>query len=404
MRRVILLVSALLLLAACGGAPAAPASAPAAPAATATPEPDATDAVDEPDEPDEPEAPALVVMSTVAPIADVVAQVGGDRVEVRSLVPPGVDAHTYEPRPSDAAALQEVDAFIGVGYDLNPGAVQLAEANLADGAPLLLLAEDALDADDLIAGDDDAHGHSHGDDADDDAHGHSHGDDADDDAHGHSHGDDDAHSGDDADDRTASTAHGADGHTHERNPHIWTSVRLVADTVDHVADLLADLDPEGEGTYTANADAFLARLDALDAAIAEATATIPEDDRTMVVYHDAWGYFAADHGLAVVAAVQPSDFSEPSAADVRAIIDQIRDEGVPAIFGSEVFPNQVTEVIAAETGADYVGTLADDVLPGDPGDPEHSYEGLMLGNARTIVEALGGDARALDAIELPRRS
>jgi ABC-type Zn uptake system ZnuABC Zn-binding protein ZnuA len=116
----------------------------------------------------------------------------------------------------------------------------------------------------------------------------------------------------------------------------------------------------------------------------------------MVVYHDAWGYFARDHGLEVVAAVQPSDLSEPSAADVRAIIDQIRAEDVPAIFGSEEFPSRVIEAIAAETDAVYVGTLADDVLPGEPGTPEHSYEGLMAANARTIVEALGGDAGALE--------
>jgi ABC-type Zn uptake system ZnuABC Zn-binding protein ZnuA len=310
------------------------------------------------------EQPAMTVLATVAPIADVVAQVAGGRVEVVSLVPAGRDAHTYEPRPGDVIAMQDADAFVGVGYDLNPAAVRLAEANLGDDAPMVLLAEDALSADVLIAGDED------------------------DDEHGHSHGDDDGHS------------HG-DGHTHERNPHVWTSVRLTMQMAEHVAELLVDLDPDGEAEYATNAESFLDRLAELDEAVATATATIPEGNRVMVVYHDAWGYFAEDHGLQVVAAVQPSDFSEPSAADVRAIIEQVREEDVPAVFGSEVFPTQVAEAIAAETGATYVGTLADDVLPGEPGDPEHSYEGLMAVNARTVVDALGGDSSALAG--LPRR-
>jgi ABC-type Zn uptake system ZnuABC Zn-binding protein ZnuA len=181
---------------------------------------------------------------------------------------------------------------------------------------------------------------------------------------------------------------------------VWTSIRLTKQMAEHVARTLGDLDPDGDDEYRANVDEFTQRLGDLDDAVTTATNTIPQDNRVMVVYHDAWGYFAGDYGLEVVAAVQPSDFAEPSAAEVRAIIDQVREAGVPALFGSEVFPSRVVQAIADETGADYVGTLSDDALPGDAGDPEHSYEGLMVANARLIVEALGGDASALD--DLPR--
>jgi ABC-type Zn uptake system ZnuABC Zn-binding protein ZnuA len=115
-----------------------------------------------------------------------------------------------------------------------------------------------------------------------------------------------------------------------------------------------------------------------------------------VVYHDAWSYFARDYGLEMVTAVQPADFSEPSAAEVRAIIDLIRAEQIPAIFGSEAFPTAVLDAIADETGAAYVGDLSDDELPGSPGDPEHSYLELMRANARLIVTSLGGDTTALN--------
>jgi ABC-type Zn uptake system ZnuABC Zn-binding protein ZnuA len=172
-------------------------------------------------------------------------------------------------------------------------------------------------------------------------------------------------------------------------------VRNAIALVDAIAEQLTELDPEGAEHYVANAEALAAALDELDADIATAAATVPDADRTLVTYHDAWTYFARDHGFELVTAVQPGDYAEPSAAEVRQVIDLVRDLEVPAIFGSEVFPNRVVDAIAAETGATYVGDLADDTLPGEPGDDEHSYLELMRRNATTIVEALGGDPAAL---------
>ena len=346
-----------------------------------------------PDEEADPE-PELHVVAKLPPIADLVEMVGGERVEVSSLVPAGADSHTYEPRPSDVARLADADAFIGIGLELNPGAVSLASENLPEDS-VVLLGELYLDREELVFdhvhGDD---GHTHGDD------GHTHGDD------GHTHGDDGHTHGDDG------HTHGDDGHTHNddghthgddgdtnedpgANPHVWTGLAITADLVEGIAQTLSELDPHGAQDYRAGARQASTEIEALHERISEAAATIPEEDRTLVVYHDAWSYFARDYGLEMVTAVQPSDYSEPSAGEVRAIIDLIREHDVPALFGSEVFASDVLEVIAEETGAVYVGDLADDELPGEPGDPEHSYLGMMHRNAELIVEHLGGDADLL---------
>ena len=329
----------------------------------------------------------LAVVATVAPIADLVAVVGGDRVVVTSLVPPGADAHTYEPRPQDVVSLSEADAYVGVGLTLNDGALRLARENLPDGAPIVLLGEEMLADQDLVFD------HSHGD----DGQGHAHGDDD----QGHAHGDDDqghAH-GDDG----QGHAHGDDdqGHAHGDdelgpNPHVWTSVRNAASMVDGIAAELSELDPDGAEYYAANAAAYRGQLGDLDDRITAAAATIPDDDRVLVTYHDAWSYFARDYDLTFATAIQPADFSEPSAGELRALIDQIRELEVPTVFGSEVFPTPVLETIAEETDATYVDDLSDDVLPGEPGEPEHSYLEMMRLNARSIVSGLGGDASDLD--------
>lgn len=320
-------------------------------------------------EPEEP-GPDLLVVSTVAPVADLVAQVLGDRGTVEALVPPGMDSHTYEPRPADVIPLTEADLFVGNGLDLNPASVELAEANLPDGAPLVLLGDVALTDEDLS----EEQWHDHGDG------GHSHGDDD----HGHTH-DDDGHTHD-------------DDHSHGANPHVWTSVPNVLAYVDVIETTLVDLDPEGADDYADRADALRDQLENLDDAIRTAVDTLDADRRKLVVYHDAWAYFGREYDVEVVAAVQPGDYAEPSASDVRAIIDQIRAEDVPAVFGAEEFPTSVAATIADETGADYVGELADDTLPGEPGDPEHSYVGMMAENVGRIVDALGGDSSALRAI------
>lgn len=292
----------------------------------------------------EPAAEEPVVTATVAPITDLVRQVLGDRGELHGLVPDGVDSHTYEPRPSDAQMLGQADLFVANGLFLEEPTLRLAEANLPAGSATVTLADETISRDEW------------------------------------------------AFDFSFPAEQGVP------NPHLWLDVRHAMAYVELIRDALAEVDPAGGDVYSDNASRYLSQLEQLDAAIGQAIDTIPGENRKLVTYHDSWPYFGRRYDIAVVAAVQPSDFAEPSAREVRTIIDQVRDEQVPAVFGSEVFPTEVVRVIAEEAGATYVEELSDDELPGAPGDPEHSYVGMMVASVRTMVTNLGGDPAALDAV------
>jgi ABC-type Zn uptake system ZnuABC Zn-binding protein ZnuA len=120
----------------------------------------------------------------------------------------------------------------------------------------------------------------------------------------------------------------------------------------------------------------------------------------LLTYHDSWAYFAPRYGMTVIGAVQPSDFGEPSAKDVGDLIDQLRIEKVPAIFASEVFPTNIIDQIAKEGNINVVETLRDDDLPGNTGDNNHSYVGMMIENMRNMIIPLGGNINALENINL----
>lgn len=296
----------------------------------------------------------LVVLTSVEPITDLAQQVLGDRGEVSSLVT-ATDSHTFEPSPRDALRMGEADLFLANGLGLNEAAVQLAEANLPDGAPIVTLAELTLGEDEIVVSEPSPT----------------------------DNGETQVPAGD-------------------PNPHTWMNVEYAIDYVHHISEALAEIDPSGESVYRQNAAAYISELQALDQAIARATATIPPENRTLVSYHDSWAYYAPRYGLDHVEAVQPEDFSEPSAAEVRAMVDEITDREVPAVFGAREFPNDVLATIADATGATYVADLSDDEFPGEPGDPEHSYIGMMVANARAITDGLGGDTAALDAVDPAR--
>jgi ABC-type Zn uptake system ZnuABC Zn-binding protein ZnuA len=166
-----------------------------------------------------------------------------------------------------------------------------------------------------------------------------------------------------------------------------------------IRDQLVALDPANAAYYRENAARFRARAEQLDAAIAQAVQTIPEKNRKLLTYHDSFAYFAPRYGLAVIGAIQPSDFAEPSPREVAALIEQVRVENVPAIFGSEVFPSKVLEQIGREARVTFVETLRDDDLPGEQDAPEHTYIGMMLEDVATITEALGGDPSPLRVVD-----
>ena len=287
----------------------------------------------------------LSIVTTVAPLRSIIANVAGDRAAVIALVPEGTNSHTFEPPPGAVELLASADLVILNGLNLELPTLELARAN-APQARVLLLGDSAIEEADYVF------------------------------------------------DFSFPAGEG------NPNPHLWTAPDLSLRYAELVRDALVEVDPEGGDYYAGNLDRFGAQLRALDAAIAEATGTIPAGHRKLLTYHDSFPFFAPRYGLEIIGAVQPSDFSEPSPREVASLVEQIRAAGVPAIFGSEVFPSEVLEVIADEAGAVQVSTLRDDDLPGEPGDAENTLVAMLVENVRTMTTALGGDATALAGFDV----
>ncbi len=288
----------------------------------------------------------LHVVTTVAPITNIVQNVGGQRIEVTGIVPEGTNSHTFEPAPSDAAALSEADVVFINGLHLEEPTRELAEANVPEGVEIVSLGERTITPAEYIY------------------------------------------------DFSFPREQG------DPNPHLWTDPQYAARYAEIVGRTLSELDPDNAAFYERNAAAFVERIDELDSTVRHVTASVPAGNRKLLTYHDSFPYFAREYGWTVIGAIQPADFAEPTAQDVAALIDQIRSEHVPAIFGSEVFPSPVLEQIASETGARYIDDLRDDDLPGDNGDPDHSYFGLMAFDFRTFMGALGGDVSPFDGFDV----
>ena len=287
-------------------------------------------------------APPVRVVTSVAPIADLVARVGGGDITLTQLIPDGMDAHTFEPPPTAAKALAAAHLVIVNGLDLEESLVRMARATVPAGTPIVLLGDRVVRPTVRLF------------------------------------------------DRSFPQARG------HPNPHVWLSVAYAIQYVDEIQKALAAVDPAHTDGYRQRAAELSQRLVQLDWAIAAAIRTIPPAHRVLVTYHDSWPYFARQYGLTVIGAAQPASFLDPSARDVARLIQQVRRAGVPAGFGSEVFPNRVIETIGREAGVRYVETLRDDALPGPTGSPQHSYVGLMVENVRTMVGALGGDPSVLE--------
>lgn len=286
------------------------------------------------------------VVTTVSPITNIVQNIAGTRAEVTGIVPEGTNSHTFEPAPSDAAAMAEADIVFMNGLHLEEPTRELADANVADGVEIVELGDRTITPDEYIF------------------------------------------------DFSFPEEAG------DPNPHLWTNPPYADRYAEIVKDELSELDPANARFYGANYEALSDRIDELSALARDVTVTVPPENRKLLTYHDSFPYFAREFGWEVIGAIQPSDFSEPTAQEVASLIDQIRAEQVPAIFGSEVFASPVLEQIAAETGATYIDDLRDDDLPGENGDADHSYLGLMLFDFRAFMGALGGDVTAFDGFEI----
>ncbi|MDH5803527.1 MAG: metal ABC transporter substrate-binding protein [Gammaproteobacteria bacterium] len=287
----------------------------------------------------------LQVVTSVAPISNMVANVGAGLIEVHGIVPEGVNSHTFEPAPSDAKWLRQADLIILNGLDLEIPTIKLAQKVKRTGVNIVQLGDLAIGKHDW---------------------------------------------------KFDFSFPESEGHP---NPHLWPNMALAMRYAELARDALVHLDPTNRDKYFANTTAYLRKMSHLDAAIFECVAAIPSQNRRLVTYHDSYAYFAPRYGMQVIGAIQPSDFSQPTPKEVGRIIRQLRQQKVPAVFGSEVFSSKVLQQIAKEANAKFIDELADDDLPYEKNHPEHSFLGMMKNNLMVMSKALGGDVNCMQGID-----
>jgi ABC-type Zn uptake system ZnuABC Zn-binding protein ZnuA len=288
----------------------------------------------------------LQVVASFSILGDLVRRVGGDAVQVTTLIGPGVDAHTYDPAPADLVVLSEAEIVFENGLGFEPW-LDGFYASAQPPGERIVVSEGITPRE---AGE-----HQE-------------------------EGDEDAAEGE------AAREHG------EFDPHVWHDVANAIVMVENIRDALVAADPARAELYEANAAAYIAELEALDAAIREQVATLPEERRKLVTSHDTFGYFADAYGFEVLGTGFGSlstEVGDPSARDIALLIEAIEAAGVPAIFAENVANPDLMASIAAEAGVALAPSLYTDAL-GPEGSPGETYVGMMQSNVSTIVEALQG--------------
>jgi zinc/manganese transport system substrate-binding protein/manganese/iron transport system substrate-binding protein len=301
-----------------------------------------------------------MVMASTSIVADVVRQVGGELVQVETIVPIGADGHSYEPSPVDLARVSAAQIIftVGVGYEefldrlIASSGTKAEIVALSENLPLRTLSEEEVG------------GHMHG-----DEHG---------DEHSDEHGD--KHSDEHGDEHGAGTI----------DPHTWMDPNNVKAWVEVIYAALSRLDPANADTYAARAATYQSQLDELDRWIAEQFAAIPAERRLIVSDHIVFGYMADRYGLRQLGSIIPgvSTSASPSAQELAALQDMIADHGVPAIFVGDIANKQLAEQIARDTGVRIFTVLTESLTDADG--PGATYIDYMRFNVQTIVDGLRG--------------
>ncbi len=314
-------------------------------------------------------AQALKVVSTFSIISDFARNVGGDRIELTTLVGRDGDAHSYEPRPADATAIGNADVVLvnGAGFE---GFLQRLVQASAGKATVVELSKGAM----LLRNADDGHGSDEG-------HDHEHEHDHSDQNHDHDH----EHAYSDQQEHAKAHHH----HHGDHDPHAWQSVHNAQVYVRNIADAFCAADQEACPVYRANARSYGDKLEALDKDLKVAVAQIPSERRTIITSHDAFAYLGHEYGLQFLAPQGASTGSEASAADIAALIRQIREQKASAIFLENVSNPRLIQQIASETGMKTGGKLYSDALSTASG-PAATYIDMMRHNIETIRDGTLG--------------
>lgn len=275
------------------------------------------------------------VSATISVIGDMVKQVGGDRVEVSTIVPVGGSPETFQPSPSDAGRISDAQIVFENGLGLENWLEDLTESAGNEDQTIVELSEGLKP----IEGGE----------------------------HEEEHADE-------------------EGHEHEEgNPHFWLDVQNVEHYVEGIRDTLVEADPDGAEEYRRNAEEYLAELEDLDGYIQEKAAGIPKERRKLVTFHDAFPYFAEAYGFELVGVVVRNPDAEPSSRQVAEVVRTIEEQDVPAVFTEPQFNAGLADTIAGEAGVEvyelYSDTLTEDEAGG-------TYEAMMQTNIDRISEAL----------------
>lgn len=279
----------------------------------------------------------IKVVASTSVIADMVEEVGGERVEVQTLVEPGAEVHTFQPSPSDVQKVAESEVVFENGLGLENWLEDLVE-NAGGQASVVELSEglEVIDAD---------------------------------------HEEEGGHEGD-------------HGHEHaEGNPHLWLDVENAERYVERIRDELIEVDPSGRERYEENARDYLAQLRELDLYIQDSVARIPEENRKLVTFHDAFVYFAHAYGLEEVGVIIRNPEDEPSSREVSELVREIKGQGVPAIFTEPQFRGGLADTVAQEAGVEVYELYSDTLTEGGEAD---TYVQMMRTNADRVAEGLGG--------------
>lgn len=280
----------------------------------------------------------LQVVASFSIIGDFAREVGGDHIELKTLVGPNGDAHVYEPKPTDAIALARADVVLTNGLMFEGFLNRLIEAS-GTAAPIVELTEGV----DVLQ------------------------------------------------DPNGGHYHFVDGeavfHAEPNNPHAWQSIAAAKVYVENIAGAFCSVDPGHCADYEANAEAYGQELTALNAEVRDAIAAIPENRRVVVVAHNAYQYFERDYGLRFLSPVGISTESEASAADVAGLIRDIREQNASAVFAENISDSRLVEQIASEAGLTLGGTLYSDALS-EPDGTAPTYVEMMRANVSTITAAI----------------
>ena len=334
----------------------------------------------------------FIVLATTPMLGEFVKQVAKDNIDVRVLMPYGVDPHHFEPSPQDVKKIDEADLVFYVGLKYEPTALNKLLHNASNSKQVLVeigpqvnpieFGHDDHDDHDEHDDDKDKHDHDDEDEHDDDKDKHDHDDEDkhDDDKDKHDHDDEDEHDEDEHDEDKH------EGHAHGTfDPHFWFDPNRVALAVDAIKEELIKLDPENKNAYEEAANNYLEKLKALDQEIVTLIESIPSDNRGIVTTHESLGYLEDRYGLEVIATVIPSLTTEDGVTPkgLVEVIEEIKEHGIKVIFIESESPTQSAEIVAKEANAKLVSGLWVETLQ-----ENQSYIDFLKTNVSLIVENL----------------